>query len=131
MGGAAWLQSARTLNRDAAFADGDNAYWKFGGSVYNDGAAGPHQVAMITPAFAHNEAVRGFDAAHRPLHGNRFVQYEIRAHFKSLAYRGPAVDQGKSDAALIGLALAQLLQDHRSSRNVVAIHHEGVIFVAV
>src|SRR5215471_7198653 len=129
-GCASLVELARAFDGDAALADVGDAYRKLCAGIHNNGSGSPQQVAMVATALTHDQTVSSPHTAGNTVQGQRFVQNEVGSQFKGLLHRGASVDQSKSDAALVGLALAQLFEHPRAFLHVVAIHHDGVIFVA-
>src|SRR5258708_2722818 len=87
-------------------------------------------MAMVAPTLSHDQASGGADATRGSVHGNRLVQDEICAYFKGLLHSGLAIHQREGDAALIGLSLAQFLQDGRALLYVITVDQESVILMA-
>jgi len=69
----------------------------------------------------------GANASGGAFHGNWLVQDEIGAHFKCLLDVGPAIDQSKGDATLVGLPLPQFTEDQTGILYVIAVNQNGVI----
>src|SRR5215469_14006867 len=88
-------------------------------------------MAMIAAALAQDQALRRTNAAGGTLRRDRFIEHEIGAKFKSLLYRGLAVDQSKGNAALVGLSLAHGTENVGTLFGVVAVDQQRVILLAV
>src|SRR5215472_2701149 len=130
-GCASLFQLARTFNGYATFAESKYGHRQFCVAIDDDDAARAHQVAMVTAALAHDQPLRSSYATCSALCRDGLIEHEIRSHLERLSNCGPPIHQRKRDAAFVGFSLAQLFQHHGSSRNVVAVHDEGVVLVPV
>src|SRR5215831_2571090 len=111
-------------------ADVCNVQRKLRSLVNQNGACCLNQMAMVAPAFTHDQTLRGAHAARGPVERNRLIQHKVCAHFKSLLDACLAAYHSKSDAAFVGFALPQLAKDQRAVRHLVAIDQNSVIFAA-
>src|SRR5882672_4391068 len=84
-------------------------------------------MTMVTPALPHDQSLRGANASSGAFHGDWLVQDEIGAYFKRLLDVGPAIDQSKGNAALVGLSLPQFTEDQSGILDIIAVNHNGVI----
>ena len=103
-------------------ADVGNIQSKFRPLVNQDCSRCFDQMAMVTPAFTHDQALCRAHTARGPVERNGFVQNKVGAHLKCLLDSRLAAYHSKGDAAFVGFTLPQFAENQWTVRHVVAVN---------
>src|SRR6266853_1725323 len=111
-------------------ADVGNIQSKFRSLVNQDCSRCFDQMAMVAPAFTHDQSLCRAYAARGPVERNWLVQNKVSTHLKGLLDTRLAAYQGKGNAALVGFTLPQFAENQGAVRHVVTVNQQSVIFAA-